>query len=122
MIADDFFKSARDDVWGGTKSKFDMALIKEIRAGSVAGRTDIEIAIALSQLVHDELQAFGTEGGQSLNDAPDRRCTHSSSGGHASTCHPVSTRPTETSPLQELLDAQRLRLLASPPQPSRRPV
>ncbi|MBM4487733.1 hypothetical protein MWT96_25180 (plasmid) [Prescottella equi] len=69
MIADDFFKSARDDVWGGTKSKFDMALIKEIRAGSVAGRTDIEIAIALSQLVHDELQAFGTEGGQSLNDA-----------------------------------------------------
>ncbi len=54
---------------GRNKIQFDMALIKEIRAGSVAGRTDIEIAIALSQLVHDELQAFGTEGGQSLNDA-----------------------------------------------------
>lgn len=43
--------------------------MSSIRAGTVEGRTDVEIAIGLSQLVHDELVAFGTGGGESLNDA-----------------------------------------------------
>ncbi|UGQ41207.1 hypothetical protein [Rhodococcus aetherivorans] len=67
MIAEEFFKDV-DSPWGGTTSKFDLQLMKAIKAGPVEGRTDIEIAVALSQLVHDELTAFGTGGGQSLDD------------------------------------------------------
>lgn len=45
-----------------------MPLMNAIRAKGIEGRTDLEIAIGLSQLVHDELTAFGTGGGETVND------------------------------------------------------
>jgi hypothetical protein len=49
-------------------SKFDIALINSLRAGPIEGRTDLEVAIALAALVHDELLEYGTSGGQQLAD------------------------------------------------------
>jgi len=40
----------------------DVELLSQIRAGNHAGRTDVEIAVALLRLAHDELEAYGTGG------------------------------------------------------------
>jgi hypothetical protein len=39
-----------------------------LRAGSIEGRTDFEAAKTLAGLVHDELLAYGTHGGEKLTD------------------------------------------------------
>lgn len=72
MISSDFFIEAGatvQDAWGSltttTKTKFNSALVGELRKGPIEGRTDLEAAIALAGLVHDELIAFGTD--SSLN-------------------------------------------------------
>jgi len=57
------------DPWSPTTVRsFDASLVASLRKGPLSDRTDVEAAIALAALVHDELQAYGTGGGESLND------------------------------------------------------
>ncbi len=37
-------------------------LLNELRLRSLADKSDVEVAVALTRLVHDELQAYGTGG------------------------------------------------------------
>ncbi|MCW2091003.1 hypothetical protein [Rhodococcus sp. KB6] len=68
MIPQDFFTSSDDPTWGRQSPKFDMSMMTKLRVGPIPGKTDVEVAIALASLAHDELQAFGTGGGEQLND------------------------------------------------------
>lgn len=43
------------------------ALIDSLRSGPLAGHTDVDAALALAQLVDDELTAYGTDGGGQLS-------------------------------------------------------
>ncbi len=47
---------------------FDTELVVALRRGPVEGRNDIEVAIALAALIHDDLTAYGTGGGERLTD------------------------------------------------------
>lgn len=47
---------------------FDHALTDQIRRGPVEGRADVEVAIALCQLVHEQLQGYGTDSSQAIDD------------------------------------------------------
>jgi hypothetical protein len=48
--------------------RLDEELLDDLRRGPVAGREDIEVAVPLARLVHDELQKYGTGGGAQLDD------------------------------------------------------
>jgi hypothetical protein len=73
VIPDDFFTDVPGvDPWGAPDSprrQFNVQLVKALRAGPPEGRMDPEVAIALAGLIHDELQAYGTGGGETLTDA-----------------------------------------------------
>lgn len=49
----------------------DEDLVEAVRRGPIDGQSDLEVAIALCQLAHDELAAYGTDGSQSIDD---RQC------------------------------------------------
>lgn len=51
---------------------FNLLLVQKLRRAPVAGITDIEAAIALARLLHDEFQRYGTDGSNQLGD-PDSR-------------------------------------------------
>jgi hypothetical protein len=77
MRPDDFFieKSNAElpawdmngDPWG-TSIILDEAFLEDLRRKPPEGRDDLEVAIALAQLVHDELESFGTNGNQRLEE------------------------------------------------------
>jgi hypothetical protein len=73
----DFFNepdsnSVKDDsffgLFGAPTPQLNEELIAELRRQPLADRTDIEVAVPLARLVHDELEAFGTGGGDRLSD------------------------------------------------------
>ena len=72
----DFFTEVMDtpspnaDPWDlpGSSRVFEQAKVDEIRRGPIEGRTDIEVAIALTDLVHAQLQGYGTDSSQTLDD------------------------------------------------------
>ena len=74
--AADFFTEVREtpspnaDPWDTPVSSlvFDHGLADQVRRGPIDGRADVEVAIALCQLVHDQLQRFGTDGSETLDD------------------------------------------------------
>jgi hypothetical protein len=66
VIPQDFFALSQDP-WGPSET-FDVELVGRLRAGPIEGRTDFEAAKALAGLVHDELVAYGTQGGEKLTD------------------------------------------------------
>lgn len=71
MNQEDFFSeaSATDDPWGSTTSaKLRKDLLNELRAGPIPGTADIDAAIALTDLVWNDLVAYGTGGGNTLDD------------------------------------------------------
>jgi hypothetical protein len=41
----------------------DRALLRAIGSGPLSGRDDVEVAVPLARLDHDDLEAFGTGGG-----------------------------------------------------------
>lgn len=65
MRPDDFFKQPDPLVPGG-KQRLDFERIRHLRGGPIDDADDVEAAVALSRLVHDELEAFGTAGGEVL--------------------------------------------------------
>jgi hypothetical protein len=48
--------------------KFNLDLVKGLRSGPMAGADDVEAAVALARLIHDDFEAFGTGGGEQLNE------------------------------------------------------
>ena len=77
MRADDFFIEQVNaerpgwdmsgDPWTVT-TNLDEELLDSLRRQSAAGRDDLEVAIALAQLVHGELESYGTNGQQRLDE------------------------------------------------------
>lgn len=66
MRPDDFY--VHDPLGPGPGRELDAALLRDLRSGPVEGRTDIEVGVALARLVHDDLQRFGTGGGEEMAD------------------------------------------------------
>jgi hypothetical protein len=59
---DDLFEDFARSEAGGRM--LDVALLNELRRGPASNRDDLEIAVPLARLVHDELEGYGTSGGQ----------------------------------------------------------
>jgi len=77
MRADDFFiervnteipgSDMNGDPWT-VITRLDEELLDGLRRKPAAGRDDLEVGIALAQLVHDELESYGTNGQQRLDE------------------------------------------------------
>ena len=67
MTPEDFFV---DDPVGNRMLNLD--LLERVRSGGIVDRSDAEIGVALLRLAHDELEAYGTDGGQRTNEAETR--------------------------------------------------
>jgi hypothetical protein len=52
----------------GVETVFDHDLVDALRREPLDGRSDIDAALALAQLLHDDLQRYGTGGGEKLSD------------------------------------------------------
>lgn len=76
MRVDDFFietdePALRIDPWdSGSRvvKHFQHDLVSKLRQGPLGEWSDTEVAVALCQLVHEELEAYGTSGGEKLTD------------------------------------------------------
>ena len=70
MRADDFWIEDTFpgvDPWATSPpSHLDVDLLDKLRRGAVDGRDDLGAAVGLARLCHDELEAFGTGGGERL--------------------------------------------------------
>lgn len=69
MRQDQFYSEAppSDDPWGTPVVRLDLELIGRLEKGPLAGDDDLRSALSLTRLVHEEYQAFGTDGHQSIN-------------------------------------------------------
>lgn len=69
---DDFFaEPTAYDPWGpipGSSRSLDTDLLTALRSGPVDDHSDIETAVGLARLVHDELEKYGTGGGEELTE------------------------------------------------------
>lgn len=69
MHVDDLFKETSTvDPWGSPALVVRSEMLTALRAGPIVGDDDLSCAIALSRLVHSELEAYGTGGGERLTD------------------------------------------------------
>jgi len=76
MNPEDFFIDAPrhdwdlvgEDPWNSYEKTLDKEMLNEIRANKRNGSDDIDVAYALTRLTHRELEAFGTDKTQRLND------------------------------------------------------
>ncbi|MGE5830830.1 MAG: hypothetical protein ACM30G_21055 [Micromonosporaceae bacterium] len=66
MRPDEFYIDHEDPVFGGTSRLLNIDLITALRARPVEGRGDVEVAAGLAWLVHDDLERFGTGGGEGM--------------------------------------------------------
>src|SRR4029453_8429711 len=58
----------RDSLLPSVGRRFDAELVKRARRGPLPDCADVDLAIPLARLVHDELQRFGTDGSEELDD------------------------------------------------------
>lgn len=66
---DDYFaETDAPGTFGGTTTDLREDLLGQLRAGPVAGVDDLDAAIALTKLVWEELEAYGTSGGTRLDE------------------------------------------------------
>jgi hypothetical protein len=74
MRPDDFFVRQVETIFGGTFSRdiLNENLLSHLRSGPSPDHSDIEVAVALARLVHDEYEKFGTEGHQILTESQSR--------------------------------------------------
>lgn len=66
---DDFFTDGDNDPWGSPQCEVDRDLLRGLRVAPLSERPDAEVGVSLARLVHDELEKFGTSGGNILNDS-----------------------------------------------------
>lgn len=71
MRAEDFFEETERTSFGMTVPVrvFRRDLVRGLRQGPSLNWPDIEAAVAIARLVHDELETYGTSGGEDLSDA-----------------------------------------------------
>ena len=70
MHADGLFgESSSPGPWGTPELELRTDLLTALRAGPIPGEDDLSCAIALTHLVWGELLAYGTQGGQRLDEA-----------------------------------------------------
>lgn len=69
MRPDDFFLAEPDPVnpWGGSVGRPNVTFLEQLRRGPVPGSDDLDVAIGLARLVHDDLESYGTGGGERLS-------------------------------------------------------
>ncbi|WP_428117868.1 hypothetical protein [Candidatus Poriferisodalis sp.] len=60
MTPEDFF----DDDFFSDQRVLHSELLERVRAGTYSDRSDVEVAVALLRLAHDELEAYGTDDAQ----------------------------------------------------------
>jgi hypothetical protein len=69
---EDFFTESNadplDDFAGTSKPTFNLKLVRELRSRPIPQADDVEAAVALARLIHDDLEAFGTDGGEELTE------------------------------------------------------
>jgi len=72
MRPEDFFTEPEPDPLDSfgiaSSPKFDLKLVRELRTGPIQRADDVEAAVALARLLHDDLEAFGTGGGEQLTE------------------------------------------------------
>jgi hypothetical protein len=56
------------DPWSNTVKVFDAGLVERLRTSPQEGTDDLSAAYGLTQLAHDELEAYGTNGSNRLSD------------------------------------------------------
>ncbi|MEU6232191.1 hypothetical protein [Kitasatospora sp. NPDC047058] len=68
MDPEDFFNS-RPTGWLGEHWAWalDVPLLEELRRGPLTDRTDLEVGLALTRLLHEDFTAYGTGGGERMN-------------------------------------------------------
>ncbi len=64
VTPEDFF----EDDFMSDERLLNCDLLERVRAGTFNDRSDVEVAVALLRLAHDELQAYGTDGAQRTNE------------------------------------------------------
>ncbi len=73
MRPDDFFAEPDSDPLDPfgipSKPRFNLELVRKMRARTLDQADDLEAAVALSRLIHDDPEAFGTDGGEELTEA-----------------------------------------------------
>ncbi|WP_416210366.1 hypothetical protein, partial [Frankia sp. Cr1] len=72
MRPDDFYGEEFDvpNYWGGARRTRSLKtdLLASLRRGPVDGHNDAEVAVGLARLVHDDLERFGTSGGEQMSE------------------------------------------------------
>lgn len=69
MRPDDFFEEGSPDpVFGLGTRRVKTELLTALRTGPLDGADDIEVAIPLALLIHDNLETYGTSGGQEMSE------------------------------------------------------
>ena len=69
MRPDDFYlDDAGPNVFGLSSRHLNLALLDQLRRGPVADREDVEVAVPLARLIHDDLERYGTDGGQEMTE------------------------------------------------------
>jgi hypothetical protein len=71
MRPDDFFVIDDEDplaLGPQASRRLNTDLLTRFRKGPIPGKDDAEVAVALARLTHDELEQFGTSGGQLMTD------------------------------------------------------
>lgn len=68
VISADFFTISSSDPWGDKKA-FDQETVRLLKQAPLSLFPDTEAAIALLDVVHDDLHSYGTGGGERLDDA-----------------------------------------------------
>ncbi len=70
MRPDEFFvDDAVLDLPGEVRPHVDRQLLTTIRTSAPGGRDDIEVAVPLAILVHEDLERYGTDGSQEMSNA-----------------------------------------------------
>lgn len=72
MRQEDFYvELTSTDPWGAPQRVLNEELVERVFA-STDSRSDVEVAVPLARLVHDEFEAYGTDGSQRVSDIESR--------------------------------------------------
>lgn len=70
FTSEDLFESdPSSGGWGVARRRLRLRLLDELRQGECNSVTDLDAAVALAQLLHSDFMAFGTSGGERLDDS-----------------------------------------------------
>lgn len=69
LVSSDFFEEDEFSGWGGSKTEsLNTAWLERLRQQPDPEHSDVDVAVALMDLIHNDLLLFGTSGGESLAD------------------------------------------------------